>query len=131
MAYAIDFVTAVSNSDDRKGADNNTKKEETHTRTQYQKALPQTVDVNLIHNKNGPAKITPSTLGLMFRRISEISTNADIKASQDLDILNGYFYHIKISQYCDDGLLYESDSERIQKLKNSLKKQYHLYSECY
>jgi hypothetical protein len=81
-------------------------------------------------NKNGPAKITPSTLGLMFRRISEISTNADIKASQDLDILNGYFYHIKISQYCDDALLYESDSERIQKLKNSLKKQYHLYSEC-
>jgi hypothetical protein len=73
-------------------------------------------------------KITPSTLDLMFRRFSEVSENSGNK-SQSVDIISKHFRQIKITSHYGDTILYEPDSERIEKLKNSLKKQYPLYCE--
>lgn len=128
------FLTAVLNSDERKSSENNTKKEKTlieHRIKQYQNEnFPQIVDVDSIHNTPAGDKITPSTLDLMFQRISEVSENSDVNKSQRLDIISKHFHHIKIrSHYSGDTLLYEPDSERIEKLKNSLKKQYPVYCE--
>ena len=129
------FLTALSNSDDRKGVDNNAKKEKILIQQrikQYQNEnLPQIVDIDSIRNMHERSNITPSTLDLMLRRISEISGNSDTKTSQNIDILSTYFHHIKIrSHYRADTLLYEPESERIEKLKNSLKKRYPSYCEC-
>lgn len=129
------FLTAVSNSDELKGAGDNTKREKTLIQErikQYQNDnSPQIVDIDSIRNTHERSKITTSTLDLMLRRISEISGNSDIKSSQDIDILSKYFHYIKSrSHYSDDILLFEPDSERLEKLKNSLKKQYRSYCEC-
>ena len=130
------FLTAVSNSDDRKGADNNTKKEKILIQQrikQYQNENPHQIIVNVdsIRDTHERSKITPSTLDLMFRRISEMSGNSDSKTSKDINIISKHFHYIKIrSHYGADALLYEPKSERIEKLKNCLKKQYPLYCEC-
>jgi len=79
---------------------------------------------------HGRGKITPSTLDLMLRRISEVSENSGINGSRSIDIISKHFHHLKIRSEYDDTLLYEPDSEMIEKLKNSLKKQYPLYCEC-
>ena len=129
------FLTAASNSDERKGSEDNTKKEKTLIEQrikQYQNEnLPQIVKVDSIRDTHERSKITPSTLDLMFRRMSEMSGNSDIKTSKDVDIISNHFHYIKIrSHYGADTLLYEPESERIEKLKNSLKKRYPLYCEC-
>lgn len=68
---------------------------------------------------------------MMLRRISEMLGNSDSKTSKDVDIISNHFHYIKIrSHYGSDDLLYELDSERLEKLKNCLKKQYPLYCEC-
>ena len=67
----------------------------------------------------------------MLRRISEILGNSDSKTSKEVDIISKHFHYIKIrSHYGADALLYEPDSERIEKLENILKKQYPSYFEC-
>jgi hypothetical protein len=97
---------------------------------QYQNEnLPQIVDVDSIRNMPIGDK-TPSTLDLMFQRISEGSENSGISKSQSIGIISKHFHYLKPrSHYGDDTLLYEPDSERIEKLKNSLKKQYPSYCE--
>jgi hypothetical protein len=127
------FLAAVSNSDERKGSEDNTKKEKTLIEQrikQYKNEnLPQIIDVDSIRNMHRSSKIIPSTLDLMFKRISEVSENSGNK-SQSIDIISERFHPIKIrSHYSGDTLLYEPDSEEIEKLKNSLKKQYPLYFE--
>ena len=120
------FLTAVSNSDDRKGSEGNTKKEKTLIEQrikQYQNDNSALVDVDSIRNTPVDDKITPSTLDLMFQRISEVSENSGINMSENIDIISKFFHHFKIrTHYGGDTLLYEPDSERIEKLKNSLKK---------
>jgi hypothetical protein len=127
------YLTAISNSAEQKCSEDNTKKEKTmieqHIR-QYQN-LPQIVNVDSIRNTHEHSNITPSTLDLMFRRISEMLGNFDSKTSKDIDIIGNQFHYIKIRSHYDGGaLLYELDSERIKKLKNFLKKQYPSYCEC-
>lgn len=127
------FLTAVSNSDEQKGPEHNTKKEKTliEQRIRQYQNLPQIVNVDSIRNTHERNKITPSTLDLMFRRISEMLGNSDSKTSKDIDIISKQFHYIKIrSHYDGDALLYELDPERIKKLKNFLKKQFPWYCEC-
>jgi hypothetical protein len=127
------FLADVSNSDELKGAGDKTKKEKTLIQErikQYQNKSTQIVNIHSIRNAHDHRKITPSTLDLLFLRMSEISGNYDIKASQNINITSPHFHHIKVrSSYADDTLLYEPDSDRIEKLKNSLKKQYPSYFE--
>ena len=127
------FLTAISNSaDDSKVPANSSKREEIVIRQrirQYENEnFHEIVDVDSIRNMHRRGKITPSTLDLMFQRISEISQSSWINKSQSIDIISKYFHQIKIRSHYDDTLLYEPDSERIEKLKNSLKKQYPFYS---
>lgn len=127
------FLTAISNSDEQKRSEDNTKKEKTliEQRIRQYQNLPQIVNVDSIRNTHKRSKITPSTLDLMFRRISEMLGNSDSKTSKDIDIISKQFHYIKIrSHYGDDALLYELDPERIKKSKNFLKKQYPSYCEC-
>src|SRR5215831_9072259 len=97
------FLTAVLNSDERKSLQNNTKKEKTlveHRIKQYQNEnFPQIVDVDSIRNTPVGDKITPSTLDLMFQRISEVSENSGINKSQSIDIISKHFHHIKIRSH--------------------------------
>jgi hypothetical protein len=129
------FLTAISNSaDDWKVLAKSSKREEEilirQRIKQYENEnLPQIVDVDSIRDMHRRGKITPSTLDLMFRRISEVSENSGINKSQSIDMISKHFHHIKIRSHYGDTLLYEPDSERIEKLKNSLKKQYPLYCE--
>lgn len=127
------FLTAISNSGEQKRSEDNTKKEKTliEQRIRQHQNLPQIVNVDSIRNTHERSKITPSTLDLMFRRISEMLGNSDSKTSKDIDIISKQFHYIKIrSHYGGDALLYELDPERIKKLKNFLKKQYPSYCEC-
>ena len=64
----------------------------------------------------------------MLRRISEVSENSGNKC-QSIDIISKHFHQIKIRSHYGDTLLNEPDPERIEKLKNSLKKQYPFYFE--
>jgi hypothetical protein len=126
------FLTAISNSGEQKRSEDNTKKEKTliEQRIKQYQNLPQIVNVDSIRDTHERSKIIPSTLDLMFRRISEMLGNSDSKNSKDIDIISNRFHYIKIrSHYGGDTLLYEPDSEGIEKLKNSLKKQYPLYCE--
>jgi hypothetical protein len=126
------FLTAISNSDEQKRSEDNTKKEKTliEQRVKQYQNLPQIVDVDSIRDTNERSKITPSTLDLMLRRISEILGNSDTKTSKDIDIISKQFHYIKIrSHYGGDALLYEPDLERIKKLENFLRKQYPSYCE--
>jgi hypothetical protein len=126
------FLTAISNSADRTVLSRNANREKVLIRRRikkYQNESPsQIVGVpinSILRPKNDEDE--PSTLELMFRRISEISENADTKMSRGI-VQNEYFRFLKVrSRYGDDNLLYEPNYEKAQKLKNSLRKQYPLY----
>jgi len=86
--------------------------------------------------KKAKRKLPPTTLDLMFRRISSsvrpFFANQQINLPEDIMEKTGTaldFFKIR-SQYNEDHLLYELDAQQIEELKNILKKNYPLSYEC-
>jgi hypothetical protein len=91
------------------------------------------------NKKKENTKIAYSTaLDLLFSRVAETSDlsqfaiDHNYKMPLDALIQNKQIYHfLKIrNQYNENHPLYELNSEKIEELKNSLKKQYPLYYKC-
>lgn len=129
------FLTAISNSaNDTNTPRNNAKKQEMLLEKRLREDLSHRINALPIQSVTGtkinnqPRDLPPSTLDLIIRRFSSHHNNIESKA----DNHNEYLRYINIrSKWCDyNDLSYEPDSETIAKLKNSLTKEYPLYSGC-
>ena len=130
------FLTTISNSANvGKVGRNNIKRQDILMKQRLKEDLPSRTSGVSIESILNPKintqehEIPPSTLDLIIRRSSDPSSD---KKSTKTSNRNKYLHYFNIrSTWCDDtSLVYEPDSETIEKLKNSLHDQYPVYSEC-
>jgi hypothetical protein len=130
------FLTAISNSANvGKVERNNIKRQEILMKQRLKEDLPSRISGVSIESILNPKintqehELPPSTLDLKIRRATDPYSNTKSTKTSNR---NKYLHYFNIrSTWSDDAsLLYEPDSETIAKLKNSLNRQYPLYSEC-